>query len=448
MQALNNVAHAESLPEPDPGTVPSSDRFERSLGLLILALGFGGFFTWAALAPIDSAAVAHGVVTVEGSRKTIQHRDGGVVSEILVREGDVVAAGAVLVRLDDTEASAQLEMARSKYVALLAEEARLLAERDDLPEPAFPAPLTKHPDDSRVREAILGQQRVFDARRENLSGEINVLEQRIGQLHEQIRGLEGLIDSKDRRIALYREEIEGLLTLFDRQLGDKGRLREVQRLEAELLGEQAEHRSAIAAAKVRIGETELEMSQARLRFASEVVERLSAVETELADYRERIRAYQRTVERTTIRAPVSGAVVDMQVHTVDGVIRPGDKILEVIPEGEPLLIEARVLPVDIDRVTPGLEAEVRLTAFNTTTTPTVAGEVLTVSADRLVDPQTGEPYYLARIRVTEDGMAALRGLTLLPGMPADVMIKTGERTFFEYLIRPIKDRVVKSFRED
>ena len=433
---------------PDVTQVPSSDGRERLLGLLLLLFAFGGFATWAALAPIDSAAVATGVVTVEGSRKTIQHRDGGIVAEILVREGDRVEQDAVLVRLDDTEPGAQLEIVRSQYIAQLAEEARLLAERDALPAPRFPPELKALADDPRVVEAIAGQRRVFEARGETLEGEEDVLRQRIVQLHEQIKGLEALISTKEKRIALYREEIDGLLKLFDKQFGDKGRLRELERLEAELLGEQAEHRSAIAAARVRISETELEITQVRLRFASEVVEQLRDVETQLSDHRERMRALTKTLERTEIRAPVAGAVVDMQVHTLDGVIRPGDKILDIIPENEPMIVEARVAPTDIDKVFPGLEADVRFSAFNASTTPTVPGQVMTVSADRFTDPQTGAPYYLARIRVTPEGMDSLQDLVLLPGMPADVMIKTGERTFFEYLIRPLTDRLAKAFRED
>lgn len=438
----------ERVDTPDVSQVPSRDGRERLIGLLLLVFAFGGFATWAALAPIDSAAVATGVVTVEGSRKTIQHRDGGIVAEILVREGDRVQEGDVLVRLDDTEPGAQLEIVRSQYIAQLAEEARLLAERDALPAPRFPPELKALADDPRVVDAIKGQRRVFEARREALEGEESMLGQRIAQLHEQIKGLEALIGTKDKRISLYREEIDGLLKLFDKKFGDKGRMRELERLEAELLGEQAEHRSAIAAARVQISETELEITQVRLRFASDVVEQLRDVETQLLDHRERMRALTNTLERTVIRAPAAGSVVDMQVHTLGGVIRPGDKILDIIPENEPMIVEARVQPTDIDKVFPGLEADVRFSAFNASTTPTVPGQVMTVSADRFTDTQTGAPYYLTRIRITPEGMDSLHGLVLLPGMPADVMIKTGERTFFEYLIRPLTDRLTKSFRQE
>jgi len=430
--------------------VPTDDRRARLLGLLILLIGFGGFFTWAALAPISSAAVAPGVVTVETARRTLQHLDGGTVAEILVREGDQVESGQLLVRLDDREPRAQLEIVRSQLIALAAEEARLVAERDGLEEPTFPERLVDQVDsvDPRLAVARAGQQRVFEARRDAREGEIGVLEQRIEQLRERISGQESVLKANERRIELYQEEMDALGSLFDRQLGDKGRLREVERQQAELLGEQAERRSNIASTRVQIGETELEIAQIRRRFISEVVAQLREVETEISDREERLRALFARLERTEVHAPARGAVIDLQTHTIGGVLRPGDKVLDLIPADEPLMLEARVQPNDIDQVYPGLEADIRFTAFSASTTPTVTGRVRTVSADRLTDPQTGQDYFLARVEVPPESLERLQGQTLLPGMPATVMIKTGERTFFEYLIRPISDRLSVAFRED
>lgn len=434
---------------PDTSELRTSDHRERWIGLLMLLIGFGGFIGWAATAPIDSAAVAPGVVTVEGSRKTIQHLDGGVVDAIYVREGDHVERGQLMLRLDDREARAQLEMVRGQLIAFTAEQARLIAERDDLDEPNFDVGvLAEDQADPRVQAAIIGQQRLFDTRRDSLEGEIGVLEQRIAERRERIAGLEATLETHERRIGLYQEEIDALASLYDRQLGDMGRLREIERQQAELLGERAEQRSQLASARVQIDETKLEIAQVRLRFISEVVTRLRDVEVELADLSEQLRALAARVERTQISAPSTGAVVDLQMHTIGGVIKPGDKVLDIIPDGEPLLIEAQVNPNDIDQVFPGLEADVRFTAFNTSTTPTVLGTVLTVSADRVLDPNSDVPYYLARIQVKPEEMAELSELTLLPGMAATVMIKTGQRTFFEYLIRPITDRLATAFRED
>ncbi len=435
-------------PVPDTAGLRTSDRPERMLGLLILLTGLGGFGLWAAFAPIDSAVVAQGVVTVESSRKTIQHLEGGVVSEILVREGDMVKQGDVLLRIDDTASRAQLEIARGNFFAQRAEEARLIAERDRAKEVVFPDDLLAVKDDPRVAEAMTGQERVFQARRQAMNGEVNVLEQRVGQLEQQIRGLEGLAASKAKRIDLYQEELTGLHKLFDKGLGDKSRLREWERSVAELEGERADHLSSMASARVQIGETQLQIAQVRQKFTSDVVEQLRKVQTDMSDLRERIRALENTLERTVVQAPVSGSVVGMKVHTVGGVLRPGDPIMDIIPEGEPLIVEAQVQPGNVDQVEPGLDAEIRFTAFNSRTTPTVFGTVLTISGDRLTDQKTGAPYYLARIQVKPEGMERLRGLTLVPGMPADVMIKTGERTFFEYLIKPIVDRVSLSLKEE
>jgi len=443
-----NVIPKTVEPKADTTSLRTSDGPERLLGLLVLLGGLGGFSVWAAFAPIDSAAVAPGIVTVESSRKTVQHMEGGIVSQILVREGDTVEKDAVLLRIDDTEARAQLEIARGKFFARRAEESRLIAERDGASKVTFSDDLLAIKNDPRVEEAMTGQARVFQARHQAMTGEVDVLQQRVGQLEEQIRGLTGLAASKEKRISLYQEEIEGLHKLFAKGLGDKSRLREWERMVAELEGERAEHLSSVAATRVQIGETKLQIAQVRRVFTSDVVEQLRAAQTDLSDLRERIRALEKTLERTVVIAPSSGSIVGMRIHTVGGVLRSGDPILDIIPEGEPLLVEARVQPTDVDQVLPGLSAEIRFSAFNSRVTPTVFGTVLTISGDRLTDPSTGAPYYLARIQVNPEGMNTLRGLTLLPGMPADVMIKTGERTFFEYLIRPITDRMVLGLKEE
>jgi epimerase transport system membrane fusion protein len=434
---------------PDPvSDLPTDDRAIRMVGLLILLFGFGGFLLWAALAPIEGAAVAHGVLVVKSARKTIQHFEGGIVDEILVREGDQVQAGDILIHLDDTEASSQLESVRSQYVALAARSARLLAERDNLSEISFPSQLLQMQQQLRINEAIDGERRVFEARRQALNGEKTVLRQRAEQLAEQILGLQAQEQSKRKRIRLYQEEIDGLKELFAKGLGDKSRLREWERLVAELEGECAEHQAAIAAARVQISETELQIVQREREFRTEVVSELRDIETRLTDLSERMRALEKTLQRTEIRAPVSGSIVGMALHTIGGVIRPGEDILDIVPNNESLIVEAQVSPIDIDRVFPGLEADLRMSAFNARTTPEIPGRVLTVSADSLTNQHDGQSYYLARIQVTDDGLDSLEGRVLQPGMPVEVMIKTGERTFLEYLLRPITDIFARAFKEE
>ncbi|MBK1618576.1 hemolysin secretion protein D [Lamprobacter modestohalophilus] len=447
-------------PAPERSSLRTNDRPERLFGLLILLVAFGGFGLWSAVAPIDSAAVAPGIVTVESSRKTVQHFDGGFVDEILVTEGDQVEAGQLLVKLDGTQVRAQLEIARGQYYALLAEEARLIAERDGAEQIRFPAELTNRLSDPRVAEptdplidprvkdAVAGQKRLFENRRTALQNEKQMLGKRIEQLREQIRGYESLAENWGQRASLYRQEIDALNQLFEKGFSDNSRLREYERFEAEVLGEKSQHEASLAGNKLKIIETELQIVQLERDFDTEVAERLQQVQPEIADLKERIQALSDTVRRTEIRAPVSGSVVGLTVHTEGGIVEPRQRILGIVPQGMELIVEARVSPQDIDRVSPGLDAEIRFTAFNQADTPTVPGQVLTVSGDRITDESTGQPYFLARIRVSEDGMESLQGRTLLPGMPADVMIKTGARTLLEYLTKPITDRLATAFRED
>ena len=428
--------------------IKTDDRRLRIVGLLILLVIFGVFGTWAAVAKLASAALAPGVVTVEGYRKTVQHLEGGIVKEILVRDGDLVEPGDVLLRLDETQVKSKLEIARSRYFAAVALEARLLAEREQAEEIGFPQELQDYREqDTRVAETMAIQHQVFEARRAALVSEAEILEQRIEQLNEQIRGLEGLTAAKQRRIESYREEIRDLTKLFKRGLGDRLRLREMERAANELEGEQADHRAAIASARVKIGETRLQMLQLKQEFQKEVVAELRQVQTEIFDLQEQLRALNDTVARTEIQAPARGAVVGMGVHTVGGVISPASPILDIVPRDEELVVEARVQPTDIDNVYPGLEADVRFSAFKSRTTPVVQGAVETVSADRLTDDD-GQPYYLARIAVAEGELERLGELKVLPGMPAEVMIKTGERTFVDYLLQPILDGLNRSFREE
>ena len=428
--------------------VPTNDKPIWIAGMLVLVLGFGAFALWASVAPIDGAAVAPGQLAVESNRKTVQHFEGGIVDEILVQEGDHVEKGQVLVRLDDTEASAQLEIVRSQYLGLLARAARLIAERDGADTIDFPPHLLKERKDPRIAEAIDGEERVFGSRRKALQGEKDVLEQGIVQLEEQIIGLEAQAETKLKRIDLYQEEIEGLKALFTKGLGDKSRLREWERMVAELEGERAEHQASIAATRVKISETKLQIVQLDRQQNTEVNSELREVETKLTDLAERQRALKKTLERTEIVAPVSGNVVAVNLHTIGGVVRSGEPILDIVPMDENLIVEAQVNPVDIDRVFPGLDADLRMSAFNARTTPTIPGKVLTVSADSLTDERSGMSYFLARVKVTPEGMEKLKGKTLQPGMPVQVMIITGERTFIEYLMQPITDIFATAFKED
>jgi epimerase transport system membrane fusion protein len=430
---------------------PIDDRPVRRTGYIILLVAFGLFGGWAALAGLDSAVVAPGVVNVDSYRKTVQHLEGGIVKEILVRDGDAVKIGDVLLRLDDTQVRAQLEMVRNQYLTYLALGARLATEREQHKTITFPEELREEArNDPRVQDILTAQEREFEARRGSLQGEIAVLEQRIDQLEEQIRGLDAMQAIKQKRIDSYREEVKDMKKLFDRGLGDKLRLREMERLALELEGERAGHLSDLSRAKIQISETRLQILQLQKAFQEDIASQLRDTQAKHFDLQERLRALRDTLDRTEIRATTDGVVVGMGVHTIGGGITPGSQILDLVPRGERMVVEAHVSPVDIDKMHPGLVADIRFSAFNMRTTPVVEGTVETVSADRLTDPATHQPYYLARIAVTPTGKEKLSalGLTVLPGMPAEVMIKIGERTFLNYLAQPITNSLARAFREE
>nr|MBS0021273.1 HlyD family type I secretion periplasmic adaptor subunit [Gammaproteobacteria bacterium] len=390
-------------------SVPTDDRHTRLMGLSIVFVAFAGFGVWGATARLDSAVVAPGVVMVESYRKTVQHLEGGIVKDILVRDGDSVHAGDILLRLDETQARASLEIARSKYLATRALEARLSAERDLRQSIAFPEELLRlQGGDPRVQEILDGQGSVFRARHDALQSEISVLGQRVKQLQVQMSGLDTLQQTEQQRILSLKEEVNDIRKLFKKGYVDKGRVRALERTIAELQGERAKHLADIAQAQVQIGETQLHILQLRKRFLSDVVTELRDTQTEIFDLEERMRALEDTLLRTEIRAPTNGTVVGLGVHTVGGVISPSIPILEIVPQGEPLVVEARVQPTDIDNVHAGLPADARFSAFQARITPVVEGRVVTVSADRLLDPSDQMPYYLARVQVTPQGMERLQ----------------------------------------
>ncbi|GAB3269718.1 HlyD family type I secretion periplasmic adaptor subunit [Parahaliea aestuarii] len=425
----------------------TSDTRYRRIGAVILFLVFVVFGGWAAFAPLDSAALAPGVVTVKNYRKTLQHLEGGIVDDILVREGDAVKAGDALIVLDATQYRAESEVLRGQYIALRALESRLLAERDGLAEVVY-APDFLALEDPRVAAAMASQDEIFNARMSANAGERQVLEQRVEQLQSQIAGVEAVRDSNARLLASYESEMKDLQSLQERGFTGKQRLTEVQRAYASLVGENAEALSEIAANRIRIGETQLQIIQLERYQRSEVVDELEGIQSKLFDVNERLRAVEDKVARAVIRAPVSGVVLGMTVHTVGGVVRPGTPLMDIVPEQQQLMVDAQISPMDIDRVQTGVRARIRFSAFKSATTPIAEGNVVSISADRLVNTSSGEPYYLAQVEVDPDSMARMAGLRLVPGMPAEVLINTGSRTLLQYLMQPASNVMARSFIED
>lgn len=445
--AESNAIKEDSVPPAvDGGSAVVTDMDSPlRVGLIILFLVFGVFGAWASLAPLDSAAAAPGLVRVESYTKLVQHLEGGIVHEIVARDGDLVAAGDTLLVLDDTQPLAQLEIANSQLAAFATIEARLTAERDGSDVVAYPAFLMSG--DLDAQEEMAAQNEIFAARKAAIEGSIEVLEQRIGQLESRAEGLRALHETREALASSYAEELEDTQALLSQGFSDKLRLRELERNHASARGEAADLTANISSTEIQIGETRLEILQQQREFQNEVVSELSNVQTNLKDVRERIIALQDVVRRTVIRAPEEGIVNGMQVHTIGGVIGGGTPIAEIVPQSDELIIEANVSITDIDSVAIGQEATIRFSAFGRSAVPTIFGNVLAISADRFEDENTGVPYYLARIRVTPEGLEDLGELVLVPGMPADVFINTGSRTFIQYLLKPITNALVRSFRE-
>ncbi len=440
------IAHKDN----DANTGPFSDdntsmEGAKRIGLTLFALVFGFFGLWAGIAPLDGAAFAPGTVTVKSYKKTVQHLEGGIVSDILVQDGDLVESGQPLLVLDATQPRASLEMANSEYIALKARESRLIAERDGLDAVGYPTSLSRA--DDRVREEIAAQDEIFAARKTANEGRTDILEQRVEALQNQVVGMEALKQAKQILAQSYLDELSDTRTLLDQGFSEKTLLRQAERNYAAASGEAAELTANIAATEVQIGETQLQILQQDSEFQNEVVTQLGEVQTSLKDVNERITALRDVVSRTTVIAPDTGVVNGMQVHTVGGVISSGAPIAEIVPESDELVLEASVNPVDIDRVSVGQEARIRFSTFGSRA-PTIFGTVLTISADSLVNEMTGMPYYLARVDVNPESLEELGDLALMPGMPAEVYINTGSRTLLQYLFKPFSNAISRSFNED
>ena len=426
---------------------PTDVRKPAVIGYIVSAVFIGGFLLWAMLASIDSAVLASGLVKVDSSRKSIQHLEGGIVSEILVADGDRVEKGQVLVRLDQTRAGASLGVLQSGYLDAVAQQARLLAERDGLEAIAFTEDLLDG-SAAKVAEITHAQTILFKARRESLIGQLSILDQQIMHLEEKIDGLLAQQKAKKDQVVSIGEELVGLNRLLDKGLIDRTRVLALQREKAGLEGEYGEFTSQIAAARTSVGEKKLEKYQIRKSFREEVVTELRSVQAEVFDYGERLLAARHVMEQTEMRAPVSGVIVGRGVHTVGGVIGPGETILELVPLNDSLIIEARVATQDIDNIRVGLDAGVRFTAFNQRETPELTGRVTYVAADVFEDERSGDVYFIARVEVPDEELQRLgESKVLQPGMMSDLMIKTGARTPADYLLEPLVVNFGKAFRE-
>ncbi len=424
---------------------------EAVAAIAIVGVFLVGLVGWAAVAPLESAAISSGVVAIDGYRKTVQHLEGGIVGEILVREGARVTAGQVLIRLDDTTPRASLELLHGRWLVASALEARLQAERDGLDRVAYPEALTGRRDDPKTRQVVEGQDNIFQARRGTLRSQVAILDQRAAEYSEEIIGIEGQIRSETEQLALVEEELTGVQTLFDKGFARKPKLLQLQRRAAEIEGARNMHQAQIARARQSIGETRMRASDLETTRLNQVVEELRKAQAELYDLNQRLRAAEDVLARTEIRAPLDGTVVDLRVYSAGGVIASGAPLLDIVPREQRLVVEARIDPKDIDVVREGLEAQVRFTAFNQRHRAPAMARLTSISADLLTDEASGQSYYLARVELDEEVAAGLDGAAdmteLHPGMQAEVMIVTGARTALDYLLEPLMLSLNRAFRE-
>lgn len=424
------------------------DHSIRNFGLWVVLLTFGIFGSWAALAPLDSSAVASGVVVVKSHKKTVQHMDGGIVAKIMVKDGDVVSEGQPLLLLDDAQLKAQLEMAKGQQIALASAVARLEAERDQLKQIRFPDWLATSTD-PRAITARATETNIFITHKNNHDGKVALIEQRIQQIGSKIKGLQDQTASKKLLVASYEDEINDLKELIKEGFADKLRLRDIERNHATQSGEIASIAAEIATNQMMISEARIEILQTQKEFQELVAEKLSETQAQLNEAVERVNANSDKLDRVVIKSPVNGIVQGLSVHTEGGIITAGHPILDIVPDDAELVVDAKVNPGDIDKVSAGLMAEIRFTAFNQATTPRMEGKVMHVSADRFVDEKDeSKSYYMARVELTPESRKDLGKLQLVPGMVADVLINTGERTLVQYMAKPFTDALHRSFTED
>jgi HlyD family secretion protein len=412
----------------------------------VVTFGIGG---WAATSQLSGAVIAQGVVVVDSNVKKVQHATGGIVSELRVREGDRVNAGDILIRLDETQTLANATILTKSLDELLARQARLEAERDGADQISFPRALLDRTKDGKsdAGRAIAAEAKLFDLRRQARSGQKAQLKERSAQLQEEIKGYSGQVEAKQKEVDLIHQELEGVRSLWQKNLVPIQRLTALERDGARLEGERSQLGGMIAQSKGKIAEIALQAIQIDQDLRSEVGKDLIETRSKLSELGERKTAAVDQLNRIDIRAPQSGRVHELSVHTVGGVIAPGEQIMLIVPDSDALAVDVKITPRDVDQVYVGQTATMRFAAFNQKTTPEIEGLVSVLSADITQDQRTGASYYTARVSLKSEELAKLGASKLVPGMPVDVFIKTQGRTALSYLVKPMQDQAERAFKE-
>lgn len=430
-----------------PNPLRSSIRRHLVVGSAVAVFLFGGIATWATTTDISGAVIAPGNVVVDSSSKKVQHPTGGIVSELNVHNGDHVKAGDVLIRLDATLTRANLEIVRKALVELTARKARLEAERDGSDALTVPELIADRMQEPEVARVVDGERRLFKIRREARIGQKAQLEQRVEQLGKELSGYEAQEHAKSREITLIERELKGARELWNKNLMPVTKLTSLEREAARLEGERGVLVATQSQVKGKVSETELQIIQIDRDLSSEVARELSEVDAKIGELIERKVAAEDQLKRIELRSPHDGIVHQLSIHTIGGVVSAGEPLMLIVPASDVLKVEAKVAPKDVDQLQIGQTAVLRFSAFNQRTTPEINGTLSEISPDTITDERTGQTYYKARVSVDTEELSRLGAVKLVPGMPAEVFVQTGERKVLSYLVKPLKDQIARAFRE-
>ncbi|MBZ9740681.1 HlyD family type I secretion periplasmic adaptor subunit [Mesorhizobium sp. CO1-1-4] len=428
--------------------IRSQTRWVALAGYGSIALLVGCFGYWAATAPLSGAAVAPGTIAAAGRNVRIQHLEGGIIKSTRVEEGDRVKAGQELILLDDTTAKTQVNRLSKQFISLSATAQRLVAERDGAPDLTLDDAVATALNDGELVNLVDEQRKEFEARLDRFRSEQDILNQRVATLQESLIGLAAQKQAIDNQLSIVADELKRKKSLVDQGLTNHFEYTQIQRNQADLIGQAGSIESELASTRSQIVEAREQIERSKTQRVEQAVSQLAETRASFADIEEQLSAAKAVLLRTIVRSPTDGIVVSAVYNSPGAVVAPGEKVIEILPTSSHLIVEAKLSPRDIDSVHAGQDARLRLTALNTRLTPDVAATVIDVSADRLMDENTHEPYYRAKLRITDDLPAPVTGDQLYPGMPVEAFISTGNRTFLEYLVRPVMDSFHRAFVEE
>lgn len=422
------------------------------IGTWALVLGLAGFMIWAGFAPLDEGVPTQGVVSIETNHKTVQHLTGGIVRQLLVSEGQEVRKGDVLLKLDDSNIKARYQEIRQRYFGLRAQESRLIAEKEGSLNITFHDDLIKNSSDPLIQQHMLNQSQLLSARQNALAGEVASKRESISGQNAMISGYQGILESHQAQLALMQEQLNGIRELVKEGYAPRNQQNDLEQKVAQIYGDIANTKANILRSKKTILELSQQIKARQQMEKKEIDTEMAQVKLQVESDGEKFKALQEEFARATVLAPASGQVVGLQMHTVGGVIQPGQKMMDIVPAGEPLIIDAQIQPHLIDKISVGQDADVRFSTFSNTPQLLVEGKVVMVSKDLLTQPassnQPASSFYSARIAITPKGLQDLKGHQLQPGMPVQVVIKTGERTLLTYLLHPLTKRIAASMKEE